>query len=169
MFTDENGEQLADHYPITATFSYTLNETVKYSDTYGGGGGNGFSFIGSMNGFPDSVTIRTGDRVDGVSMTYDGETAVAGGNGGNAQTFTFAEGEYITSMTVSKVKKSLFGTYRVSYVKLVTNFGNVIEGGKYKSGNSTTYTAPEGYGIAGFHGQHGDEIDRLGAIFMLVQ
>jgi len=169
MFTDENGEQLADHFPITATFSYTLNETIKYSDTYGGGGGSGFSFIGAMGGFPDSVTVRAGDRLDGISAVYGDATAVAGGNGGSEYTLDLAEGEYITSMTVSKVKKSLFGTYRVSYVKLVTNFGNVLEGGKYKSGNSTTYTAPEGYAIAGFHGQHGDEIDRLGAIYMLIQ
>ena len=170
MFTDENGEQLSDHYPITATFSYTLNERIQYSDTYGGGGGTAFTFVEEMNfRFPDSVTLRTGDRLDSVSMTYGDAVAVAGGDGGNAQTYTFAEGEYITSMTVSKVKKSLFGTYRISYVKLVTNLGNVIEGGKYKSGNSTTYTAPEGYGIAGFHGHYGDEIDRLGAIYLLVE
>ncbi len=170
MFTDENGAQLSDHYPITATFSYTLNERIQYSDTYGGGSGTAFSFVEEMNmEFPDSVTIRTGTRVDGVSMTYGDTTASAGGTGGTAKTYTFAEGEYITSMTVSKVKKSLFGTYRVSYVKLVTNLGNVIEGGTYKSGNSTTYTAPEGYGIAGFHGHYGDEIDRIGAIYLLVE
>jgi len=170
MFTDENGEQLSDHFPITATFSYTLNEQIKYSDTYGGGSGTAFSFVDQMGyEFPDSVTIQAGERLDAVSMTYGDETAFAGGDGGDAISYTFEEGEYITSMTVSKVKKSLFGTYRVSYVKLVTNLGNVIEGGTYKSKNSTTYTAPEGYGIAGFHGHYGDEIDRLGAIYLLVE
>ena len=170
MFTDENGEQLSDHFPITATFSYTLNEKIQYSDTYGGGSGTAFSFVDQMGyDFPDSVTIHAGSRLDAVSMTYGDTTAFAGGDGGDAISYTFEEGEYITSMTVSKVKKSLFGTYRVSYVKLVTNLGNVIEGGTYKSGNSTTYTAPEGYGIAGFHGYYGDEIDRLGAIYLLVE
>lgn len=170
MFTDENGEQLSDHFPITATFSYTLNERIKYSDTYGGGSGTAFSFVEQMGyEFPDSVTIQAGDRLDAVSMTYGDVVAFAGGDGGDTYTLDLAEGEYITSMTVSKVKKSLFGTYRVSYVKLVTNLGNVIEGGTYKSKNSTTYTAPEGYAIAGFHGHYGDEIDRLGAIYLLVE
>ena len=169
MFTDENGEQLSDHFPITATFSYTLVETIKYSDTFGGGGGSAFSFVEEMTQLPDSVTLRAGDRVDGISATYGDVTAVAGGDGGSEYTLELEDGEYITSMTVSKVKKSLFGTYRVSYVKLVTNLGNVIEGGTYKSSNSTTYTAPEGYAIAGFYGHEGDELDRLGAIYMLIQ
>ena len=169
-FTDENGEQLSDHYPITATFEYTLHETIKTSDTFGGGGGSAFSFIEEMGeSLPDSVTIATGERLDSVSMTYGDVTVSAGGDGGDEQEYVFEEGEYITSMTLSKVKKTTFGTYRVSYVKLVTNYGNVIEGGTYKSGKSTTYTAPEGYAIAGFHGHCGDEIDRLGAIYLLVE
>lgn len=169
-FTDENGEQLSDHYPITATFKYTLHETIKTSDTFGGGGGDAFSFIEEMNeSLPTKVAIATGERLDMVSMTYGDVTVSAGGDGGDVQEYVFEEGEYITSMTLSKVKKTTFGTYRVSYVKLVTNYGNVIEGGTYKSGKSTTYTAPEGYAIAGFHGHCGDEIDRLGAIYLLVE
>lgn len=169
-FTDAAGEQLSDHYPITATFSYTLNESIKTSDTYGGGGGTAFSFIEEMNGMlPDSVKICAGNRIDSVSMTYGDVTASAGGNGGTAREYTFEEGEYITSMTVSKVKKSTFGTYRISYIKLETNFGTVIEGGTYKSGNSMTFTAPEGYAIAGFQGHSADEIDRIGCIYQLVE
>ncbi len=169
-FTDDNGDQLSDHYPITATFSYKLNEKIQYSDTFGGGSGTAFSFVEDMDyRLPDSVTISTGTRVDSVSMTYGDTVAFAGGTGGTAQTYTFEEGEYIVSMTLSKVKKSTFGTYRVSYVKLVTNLGNVIEGGTYKSSKSTTYTAPDGYAIAGFHGHYGDELDRLGAIYLLVE
>lgn len=169
-FTDENGAQLSDHFPITATFSYELNETIKTSDTYGGGGGTAFSFIEEMGeNLPESVEIFTGDRLDRVIFNYADATASVGGDGGNSTYYEFEDGEYITSMTVSKVKKSLFGTYRVSYVKFVTNLGNVIEGGTYKKNNSTTYTAPEGYAIAGVHGHAGDEIDRLGAIYLLVE
>ncbi|MGN0507530.1 MAG: jacalin-like lectin [Lachnospiraceae bacterium] len=169
-FTDADGNQLSDHYPITATFSYTLNETIQTSDTYGGGGGEGFTFLEEMGeSLPDSVAICTGSRLDSVSMTYGDTVAFAGGNGGTKQEYTFAEGEYITSMTVSKAKKSTFGTYRISYIKLETNFGTVIEGGTYKSGNSMTFTAPEGYAIAGFQGNAADEIDRLGCIYLLVE
>ncbi len=169
-FTDAEGKQLSDHYPITATFSYTLNETVKTSDTYGGGGGAGFTFLEEMHGdLPDKVTISAGTRLDSVSMTYGNTVAFAGGNGGTKQEYVFADGEYITSMTVSKAKKSLFGTYRISYIRLETNFGNVIEGGTYKSGDSMTFTAPQGYAIAGFQGHAEDEIDRLGCIYLLVK
>ena len=169
-FTDAEGNQLSDHYPISAVFSYELNETIQTSDTYGGGGGEGFTFLEEMGeALPDSVTIRTGDRVDAVSMTYGDVVAYAGGDGGDAQTYEFADGEYITHMTVSKVKKSLFGTYRISYIKLVTNYGTIIEGGTYKSKNSMTFVAPEGYAIAGFQGHAGDEIDRLGCVYLLVE
>ena len=169
-FADEEGNQLSDHYPITATFSYTLNETIKTSDTYGGGGGTGFTFLEEMSEtLPDSVAICAGTRVDSVSMTYGDTVAFAGGNGGTKQEYVFEEGEYITSMTVSKAKKSLFGSYRVSYIKLETNFGTVIEGGTYKSDDSMTFTAPEGYAIAGFQGNAEEEIDRIGCIYLLVE
>lgn len=169
-FTDANGNQLSDHYPITATFSYSLNETVQTSDTFGGGGGTGFTFLEEMEeSLPDCVAICTGSRLDSVSMTYGDVVATAGGAGGTRQEYTFAEGEYITSMTVSKAKKSVFGSYRISYIRLETNFGTVLEGGTYKSGNSMTFVAPEGYAIAGFQGNATDEIDRLGCIYLLVE
>lgn len=169
-FADEEGNQLSDHYPVSAVFSYQLNPTYKTSDTYGGGGGEAFTFLEEMDGqLPDSVTIRTGDRLDAVAMTYGDVVAYAGGDGGDAQTYEFQEGEYITQMTVSKVKKGLFGTYRISYIQLVTNYGTVIEGGIYKSKNSMTFVAPEGYAIGGFQGHKGDEIDRLGCVYVLVE
>ena len=169
-FADEEGNQLSDHYPVSAVFSYQLNPTYKTSDTYGGGGGEAFTFLEEMDGqLPDSVTIRTGDRLDAVAMTYGDVVAYAGGDGGDAQTYEFQEGEYITQMTVSKVKKGLFGTYRISYIRLVTNYGTVIEGGTYKSKNSMTFVAPEGYAIGGFQGHKGDEIDRLGCVYVLVE
>ena len=48
-FTDADGKQLSDHYPITTSFSYSLNDEIKMSETFGGGGGNGFSFIEEMD------------------------------------------------------------------------------------------------------------------------
>lgn len=166
-FTDENGLQLSDHYPITATFRYTLNESIKTSETYGGGGGTAFSFLETMgNTFPESISIRSGSRLDNISFTYSGTSASVGGTGGTYQQMVLQENEYIVSMEVSKVKKSLFGTYRISYVKFTTNLGNVLEGGQ-KGSDVYTFTAPTGYAIAGVHGFFGEEIDRLGAIYML--
>lgn len=166
-FTDENGAQLSDHYPITATFQYTLNEEIKTSETFGGGGGTAFSFLETMeNNFPDRISIRAGSRLDNVSFTYGDTTASIGGTGGTYKELVLQEDEYIVSMEVCKVKKSLFGTYRISYVKFTTNLGNILEGG-VKGDNAYTFSAPEGYAIAGVHGFYGDEIDRLGALYLL--
>lgn len=169
-FVDEDGNQLSDHYPVTATFEYTCIPTYKTSDTYGGGGGTGFSFLDKMGDeFPVQVSVSTGNRVDRVSFTYGDETVSAGGTGGTEQSLVFAEGEYIVSMTVSKVKKSTFGTYRISYIKLVTNYGNTISGGTYKKNQSMTFNAPDGYGITGFIGAADDEVDRIGCIYQLIE
>ena len=165
-FTDHEGNQLSDHYPITSRIDYKLLDNIKTSDTFGGGGGDGFSFLEKVGGkYPKSVTISTGDRVDMVGFTYyEYGLVTAGGNGGNEQTYIFKTGEYITSMTVCKAKKNLFSTYRISYISLITNKNKEISGGKCDK-ESMTFDAPEGYAIAGFIGYASNEIDRLGCIY----
>lgn len=166
-FTDENGAQLSDHYPITSTFRYTLNEEIKTSETYGGTGGTPFSFLETMeNNFPNRISIRAGSRLDNISFTYGDTIASIGGSGGTYQELVLQEGEYIVSLDVSMVKKSLFGSYRISYTKFTTNLGNVLEGG-VKGTTIYSFSAPEGYAIAGVHGAYGDEIDRIGALYLL--
>ena len=165
-FTDYEGNQLSDHYPITSRIDYKLLDNIKTSDTFGGGGGDGFSFLEKVGGkYPKSVTISTGDRVDKVGFTYyEYGLVTVGGNGGNEQTYIFKTGEYITSMTVCKAKKNLFSTYRISYISLITNKNKEISGGKCDK-ESMTFDAPEGYAIAGFIGYASNEIDRLGCIY----
>ena len=165
-FTDYEGNQLSDHYPITSRIDYKLLDNIKTSDTFGGGGGDGFSFLEKVGGkYPKSVTISTGDRVDMVGFTYyEHGLVTAGGKGGNEQTYIFKTGEYITSMTVCKAKKNLFSTYRISYISLITNKNKEISGGKCDK-ESMTFDAPEGYAIAGFIGYASNEIDRLGCIY----
>ena len=168
-FTDSEGNQLSDHYPITSKIDYKLLDNIRTSDTYGGGSGNGFSFVDKVGGrYPKSVMISTGDRVDRVGFTYfEHGLVTAGGSGGISQTHAFQEGEYITSMTVCKDKKGLLGTYRISYISLRTNQGAEISGGKCKK-DTKTFDAPAGYGIAGFIGYAADEIDRLGCVFQKI-
>lgn len=165
-FTDSEGNQLSDHYPITSRIEYKLLDNILTSDTFGGGGGEGFSFVEKVGGkYPKSVLISTGDRVDRVGFTYyEYGLVTAGGNGGNEQIYIFKEGEYITSITVCKDQKSLLGTYRISYISLQTNEEGVLSGGKCKK-DTMTFNAPEGYGIAGFIGYASEEIDRLGCIY----
>ena len=109
-FTDEEGNQLSDHYPITSRIDYKLLDNIKTSDTFGGGGGEGFSFVEQVGGkYPKSVTVSKGDRVDRVGFTYyEYGLITSGGTGGNEQTYTFKVGEHITPLRVCKAKKNLF-------------------------------------------------------------
>ena len=166
-FTDSECIQLSDHYSITSKIDYKLLDNLLTSDTFGGGEGQGFSFLDDKVGgkYPRSVTISTGDRVDKVGFTYyEHGLITAGGNGGTEQTLVFREGEYISSVTVCKDKKNLISTYRVSYIEIKTNLDGGISGGKCKK-DTMTFDAPEGYGIAGFIGYASDEVDRLGCIY----
>lgn len=164
-FKNNNGEQLSDHYPITAEFTYTLKDNMKMSDVFGGNGGYGFSFLEDIKGrFPTSVSINTGNRLDKITFNYGDRSLSAGGNGGDFKELKLYDGEFINLMELSKNKKSGKGSYRVSYVKLTTNYGRVLEGGV--RGETVTYNAPSGYAIAGVYGNAADEVDSLGAIYM---
>ncbi|NNJ29550.1 hypothetical protein [Lacrimispora defluvii] len=44
-FTDTEGNQLSDHYAISANFSYTRDNSMVYSDLWGGSGGIAFNFL----------------------------------------------------------------------------------------------------------------------------
>ncbi|MDS0527805.1 endonuclease/exonuclease/phosphatase family protein [Clostridium sp. SHJSY1] len=163
-FTDSNGKQLSDHYPITTTFEYSLNKETQMTETFGGAGGTGFSFIEKMNNtFPNKVAIRSGSRLDSIAFTYNNVVAQVGGTGGSYKELVLGKNEYITSMELSKAKKDLLGTNRISYIKLTTNLGHTLEGGT--KGDTITFKAPNGYSIAGLYGFADDEIDRLGAIY----
>ncbi|MGN0144236.1 MAG: jacalin-like lectin [Clostridium sp.] len=163
-FVDSNGNQLSDHYPITARFNYTLKDNLQMSNTYGENNGNGFSFINECkNNFPTAVAIRADKRLDSISFKYPQKEETAGGTGGNFKFLNLKSGEYIKSMELSKDKKSTFGSYRISYIKLVTNLGNVLEGGTRSE--TVTLQAPDGYAISGVYGTCGDEIDSIGAIY----
>ena len=165
-FTDDEGNQLSDHYPITSRIDYKLLDNIKTSDTFGGGGGEGFSFVDKVGGkYPKSVTISTGNRVDRVGFTYyEFGLVTAGGSGGTEQTYTFKEGEYITSMRVCKGKKNLLSTYRVSYIRLRTNLNGELSGGKCED-EDMIFEPPSGYAIAGFIGYASDEVDRIGCVY----
>jgi len=165
-FTDGRGNQLSDHYPITARIDYKFIENYQTTDTFGGSGGQGFSFLEQMNGqLPRSVIISAGDRIDCVGFTYNNGPVVVGGNGGREKIYNFRSGEYIVSMTVCKATKNAFSSKRVSYIELVTNYGAVITAGK-SSREAMNFTAPPGYAIAGFVGSASSEIDRLGCIYL---
>lgn len=167
-FVNSKGNQLSDHYPITATFGYTLDDTVKTSITFGGVGGAPFSFLEAFGRrLPEKISIRSGNRLDNIAFTYDGEILSAGGSGGSYNELALVDGEYAVSMQLCRARKTALSTYRISYIKFTTNLGNTLVGGVY-GGEEYTFTAPDGYAIAGVYGFSGDEIDRLGAIYLRI-
>lgn len=112
-----------------------------------------------------SITIRSGDRVDAVTLQVTALVEVTmnhGGSGGTDATLTLGVGEYITSMEAHWGKKD--DHTRVFYLNFVTNFGNSISGGT-QTDDKATATAPDGFQLAGFYGRAEDEVDQLGAIW----
>jgi len=164
-FTDAEGNQLSDHYPISSRIDYKLLDNFLTTDSFGGSGGQGFSFLEKVgNGLPKALVVSAGDRIDRIGFMYDNGLVVVGGKGGEERTYEFQNGEYITSLTVCKATKSLLSSKRVSYIEITTNLGNKFSAGKYMN-EVMTFTPPTGYAIVGFVGNASDEIDRLGCIY----
>ncbi|KAG4105387.1 hypothetical protein H8356DRAFT_1027598 [Neocallimastix lanati (nom. inval.)] len=68
---------------LTLKIDYKLLENFHTSDSFGGSGGQGFSFLDKITSerLPLSVTISSGDRIDRVGFTYEGiGPVVTGGN-----------------------------------------------------------------------------------------
>jgi endonuclease/exonuclease/phosphatase family metal-dependent hydrolase len=165
-FTDSNGSQLSDHYAISANFTYTKNDKVTYSELWGGNGGIAFNFLRSttpIDSRPASVTLRGGNRIDAIAMTYaNGTTLSTGGNGGTEKTLVLANDEYVTKAVI--YKDSYKSGERIFYVELTTNKNRTLSNG-VKSGTSITLEAPSGSYIAGFFGRAEANVDKLGAIY----
>uniref|UniRef100_H3G960 Jacalin-type lectin domain-containing protein n=1 Tax=Phytophthora ramorum TaxID=164328 RepID=H3G960_PHYRM len=166
-FLDDAGAMLSDHPPISSTFSWVLNDEIRLSNAVGGPHGDQFTDIASAAGGQtvSSITMRSGSRVDAVSIAVSAPTATTfshGGTGGTAKTLTLSSGEYITSI------EAHWGKYnshtRIFYLKFTTSLGNTLSGGTTTDDGATVY-APDGYQLSAFHGRDGDEIDALGAIW----
>jgi len=115
---------------------------------------------------PNSIFIAAGDRINLVGFTYESGTAMAGGNGGNKwDAYHFSAGEYIKSMRIGIAAKNALSSKRVSFITFRTNFGGTFTVGK-ASKEVKDFYPPEGSAIAGFIGAAGNEIDRLGVIYL---
>jgi endonuclease/exonuclease/phosphatase family metal-dependent hydrolase len=162
-FRRADGAMLSDHYPIQVRFSWAPAGTLRASDQFGGSGGTPFTDVDRVGSAPASVTIRSGSRVDQVSLTLaDGTVLGHGGTGGTARTLTLGAGEYLTSATLSAGSRN--GGTRIFGVTLRTNLGRTLTGGTATS-NTVTYTAPSGYRIAGLAGRAGSEVDALALVY----
>ncbi|KAG4064916.1 hypothetical protein PC123_g389 [Phytophthora cactorum] len=140
---------------------------IQLSESFGGPHGKKFSDQASVVAGQTigSITIRAGERVDGISLEVTGPTAVTFNHGraaGKKNTLTLAKDEYITSMEAHWAEKK--GRTRIFYLSFGTSAGNTVSGGS-QTERKNTVTAPEGFQLGGFFGQDGDKIDKLGAIW----
>ena len=108
---------------------------------------------------PSSISLRTGSRVDKVSVTYtDGTITSHGGTGGDASSISGLSTDPVISVKLCDATKS--GDTRAGYIKLTTLSGRTLEGGEGSSNCETI--APSGKQLYGFYGRSGTELDVLG-------
>ncbi|OWZ07699.1 hypothetical protein PHMEG_00019873 [Phytophthora megakarya] len=145
----------------------SADESVQLSESFGGPHGTEFSDQSSVAAGQtiNSITVRAGERVDGVSLEVTAPTAATfshGGTGGKENVLKLEAKEYITSMEAHWGEKK--GRTRIFYLSFGTSAGHTVAGGS-QTESKNTVMAPEGFQLGGFFGQDGEEIDKLGAIW----
>ncbi|MFJ9725936.1 jacalin-like lectin [Streptomyces sp. NPDC101209] len=164
-FLTDGGLMLSDHDPITVGFTWSRNSAFQLSDQFGGPHGDYYDDIDSVPAGARATTVglRSGSRVDQMSLTLaNGTTLAHGGTGGTAASLTLGSGEYVTSAYLCQDQYN--GHTRIFYAKYTTNLGRTLAGGTTTS-DCVTRTAPSGWQIAGFHGRSGDAVDKIGFIY----
>ncbi|MGW1721989.1 jacalin-like lectin [Streptomyces sp. NPDC002306] len=164
-FLDSAGGNLSDHFPHTVDFSYTLASALSASDFFGGPHGTAFNDADDLPAAlsPRTLTLRGGARLDAVSLTHDGGTALShGGTGGTATSLTLASGEHLTSVKLTEGQKD--GRTRIFSAAFGTDRGRTLSSGTATS-DTRTFTAPSGRQIVGFTGRSGAGIDKLGVLY----
>ncbi|KUN89762.1 endonuclease [Streptomyces bungoensis] len=164
-FLDPAGQNLSDHFPHTVDFTYTVSPKLRASDFFGGPHGTAFTDADDLpaSPAPRTLTLRGGARLDGLSLTHgDGTVLTHGGTGGTATSLTLAGGEHLTSVKLTEGQKD--GHTRIFSASFGTDRGRTLTTGS-ATADTTTFTAPSGWQIAGFTGRSGDEIDKLGVLY----
>ncbi|MEH0509698.1 jacalin-like lectin [Streptomyces sp. B21-079] len=164
-FLTADGRMLSDHDPIGVGFSWSRNPAYQLSDQFGGPHGDYYSDIIRVpaGARATTVALRTGARVDQVSLTLAGGTTLThGGSGGTAASLTLGGDEYLTTAYLCQAQKD--GHTRIFYARFTTNLGRTLAGGTTTS-TCVTRTAPTGWQIAGFHGRSGDAVDKIGFVY----
>ncbi|CCE12076.1 conserved exported hypothetical protein [Bradyrhizobium sp. STM 3843] len=162
---DSSGTQLSDHHPIEVDWTYATAASFALSDQFGGPHGTSYNDSSALPSTPvvKQLTIQTGNRVDHVEIALsNGYVFSHGGTGGTTQTLTLGNGEVLSSVNLCIDQYQ--GHTRVFSINFATSAGRHLSGGA-TTASCTTYTAPAGWQIAGFHGRSGDEVDKLGVVY----
>ncbi len=129
-----------------------------YASAVGGNGGESFDMEVHVPKQLNQIFIRTGRRLDQISVVYNnGDMVTYGGDGGSSKTLwlDIRAGERLTQATLCSEGK------HVDYVKFTSSKGRSIEGGERK-GSCQEVRVED---IAGFYGRSGKFVDRLGVIY----
>jgi len=167
-FRDGSGKNLSDHYPIAVDFSWSTGGDFTLSDQFGGPHGDFFTDVDDL-GAGDAARVlrlRSGERIDRIGITLvDGTVLDHGGSGGTLRELTLAAGEYPTALRVCQAQHE--GRTRIFYARFTTSAGRTLEGGT-ATGECTTFTAPSGWQITGFHGRAAAAVDKIGVVYTRV-
>ena len=166
-FLQSNGSILSDHNPVLVDFEWSLSDKLRLSDYLGGPHGNYFNDVPSLADVASpkasSITLRGANRLDGVSLSLSsGQTFKHGGDGGTASTLTLNADERLVSATVCQGKYN--DQTRIFSMEVKTSSGRTVAAGKTTS-DCATRSVEDGWGIVGFTGRDGDEIDRVAFVY----
>lgn len=156
---------LSDHKPLEVKWNITTTANRSLSDQFGGPHGTNYNDVNLLPAAPkvSKVFLRAGSRVDRLgAVLTDNSTLIHGGTGGTYKELTLSTGEYVKSLYVCSGKKN--NHTRIFYARYATSNGRTLAGGSTTS-ECTTFTAPEGMAIVGFHGRSADEVDKTGVIY----
>ena len=166
-FLQASGDILSDHNPVAATFRWSLPATLRQSGFLGGPHGTWFSDAETLarttSPRVSSIRFRGGSRLDSVSVTLgSGTTLSHGGGGGSIAELQLSPGERWTRATICQGQRN--SRTRIFSIAAVTGSGRTVAAGT-PTNECVEYAAPQGWGIVGFLGRDGDEIDRLGFLY----
>jgi len=164
-FVDASGADLSDHLPVKASFGFSTAPDRRLSEQWGGPHGVNFNDLALLPANPvvQTLNLRAGSRVDQVAATLsNGFVLSHGGTGGTLRTLTLASNEFLRSVFLCSGQYN--GLTRIFHARFTLSTGRTLSGGN-TTGSCTTYTAPAGWQIVGFHGRSGGNVDKLGVIY----
>ncbi|KAL0256677.1 hypothetical protein SLS55_009073 [Diplodia seriata] len=171
-FLQANGSILSDHNPILVALDWSVAEqSLRQSDYWGGPHGTWFNDAPALAAAASppspagaSLTLRGAERLDAIALNLTSGTvgAAHGGAGGTARVLALDADETVTSVKLCQDKYE--DHTRIFYMQATSSTGRSVEAGSATS-DCVTYDAPSGFGLVGFAGRAGDEVDQLAAIW----
>ncbi|RYP42631.1 hypothetical protein DL768_010299 [Monosporascus sp. mg162] len=166
-FLQPNGDILSDHNPIVANFTWSFPASLRQSGLHGGPHGTWFSDAEVLSHIfsprISTIRFRGGSRLDAVSVAHvDGTSMTHGGTGGKASELKLADGETWTEAKLCLGQRN--NRTRVFWIEARTSAGRTLTAGS-STGDCVEFAAPKGWGIEGFVGRSGSEVDKLGFVY----